>query len=43
MVRPAIIGQQQEDGVGWHEAALAGCSHRGLAGIAPAVGIGRSR
>jgi hypothetical protein len=36
MVRPAIGGQQREDGTGWHEVALAGCSHHSLARIVPA-------
>jgi hypothetical protein len=43
MVRPAIIGQQREEGTGRHEAALAGRSCHSLAKIAPAVGIGQSR
>jgi hypothetical protein len=42
-VRPAIVDQHREDGTGRHEAALAGCSHHGLAGTALAVGISRSR
>jgi hypothetical protein len=43
MVRPAIVGQQQEDGAGQHEATLAGRSCHSLAGITPVVRIGWSR